>query len=347
MKYFFNKKVLITGHTGFKGSWLSLWMVKSGAKVFGLANNFNTEKTNFKKFKINTKVKNYNCDIRNYNKFKKIILDIKPRYIFHLAAQSLVKRSYDQPLYNFETNFNGTLNLLETLRLIKFKCTIVIITSDKSYKNLEIKRGYRENDLLGGEDPYSASKGSAEIIINSYFSSFLKFKKNIRLGIARAGNVIGGGDWSENRIVPDIIRSVQRKKSVQIRRLNATRPWQHVLEVLNGYMIFARKLDLQKKFNGEAFNFGPSKNSNYSVSNLLLVMRKKWKEIKWKKSSQKFKESTLLKLNSSKANKKLNWKNKLKFTEVVGMIVKWHKGHLNKENMYQLSINQIKYFENK
>ena len=242
VKIFRNKKVLITGHTGFKGSWLSLWLNISGAKVYGISNNYKSTETNIKNFRLKKNVKNFNIDIRNFVKLNKIITKIKPDFIFHFAAQSLVGNSFKNPVYNFETNFNGTLNLLEVLRLSKFKCISIIITSDKSYKNLEIKRGYTENDILGGDDPYSASKASAEFVINSYFKSFLKNKKNLRIAICRAGNVIGGGDWSNDRLIPDIMRSIFNNKKVKLRNQSSTRPWQHVLDVLNGYLILASKL---------------------------------------------------------------------------------------------------------
>ena len=192
MKSFKNKKILITGHTGLKGSWLALWLNYLGANVYGISNNFEKNQTNIKNFKMDKYIKNFNIDVRDFKKLNKVITQIKPEFIFHFAAQSLVGASYKNPIYNFQTNFNGTLNLLEILRLSKFKCVSVIITSDKSYRNFEIKRGYVEDDILGGDDPYSASKASAEFVINSYFKSFLKVKKNLRIAVCRAGNVIGG-----------------------------------------------------------------------------------------------------------------------------------------------------------
>ena len=347
VKIFRNKKVLITGHTGFKGSWLSLWLNISGAKVYGISNNYKSTETNIKNFRLKKNVKNFNIDIRNFVKLNKIITKIKPDFIFHFAAQSLVGNSFKNPVYNFETNFNGTLNLLEVLRLSKFKCISIIITSDKSYKNLEIKRGYTENDILGGDDPYSASKASAELVINSYFKSFLKNKKNLRIAICRAGNVIGGGDWSNDRLIPDIMRSIFNNKKVKLRNQSSTRPWQHVLDVLNGYLILASKLKKNNKLNGQSFNFGPPIKSNYTVLAIVREMKKNWNLLEWVFSNRTYHESTLLKLNSSKSLKYLNWKNKLDFKELIRLVTDWYKCFYENKNIYDFSIKQIRNFEKK
>jgi len=347
VKIFRNKKVLITGHTGFKGSWLSLWLNISGAKVYGISNNYKSTETNIKNFRLKKNVKNFNIDIRKFEKLNKIITKIKPDFIFHFAAQSLVGNSFKNPIYNFETNFNGTLNLLEVLRLSKFKCISVIITSDKSYKNLEIKRGYTENDILGGDDPYSASKASAEFVINSYFKSFLKNKKNLRIAICRAGNVIGGGDWSNDRLIPDIMRSIFNNKKVKLRNKSSTRPWQHVLDVLNGYLILASKLKKNNKLNGQSFNFGPPIKSNYTVLAIVKEMKKNWNLLEWVFSNRTYHESTLLKLNSSKSLKYLNWKNKLDFKEFIKLVTDWYKCFYENKNIYDFSIKQIRNFEKK
>ena len=344
MKNFKNKKILITGHTGLKGSWLSLWLNYLGANVFGISNNFKTNQTNINNFKIKKNVKNYNIDIKNFAKLNKVINKIKPDYIFHFAAQSLVGSSYKDPIYNFETNFNGTLNLLEILRRSKFKCITILITSDKSYRNFEIKRGYVEDDILGGDDPYSASKASAEFVINSYFKSFLINKKNLRIAICRAGNVIGGGDWSRDRLIPDIMRSIFHNKTLKLRNQNSTRPWQHVLDVLNGYLILATKLNMNKKLNGQAFNFGPPEKSNYRVLDIVKEIKKNWSLLKWHSTKQKFHESNLLKLNSNKSLTILNWKNKLKFKEVIKLVTDWYKCLYEKKDIYNFSIDQIKLF---
>ena len=346
-KEFKGKKIVITGHTGFKGSWLSLWLNYLGAKVYGISNNFKINQTNFNNFKMKKNIKNFDIDIRNFEKLNKVIKKIKPDFIFHFAAQSLVGASYKKPLYNFETNFNGTLNLLEVLRLSNFKCVSTLITSDKSYRNFEIKRGYVEDDILGGDDPYSASKGSAEFVINSYFRSFLKNKKKLRIAVCRAGNVIGGGDWSNDRLIPDLMRSIFKNKKVKLRNQNSTRPWQHVLDVLNGYLTLATKLKKDKRLNGQAFNFGPPKNSNFKVLDVVREIKKNWKILEWELSKRTYHESTLLKLNSNKSLKSLRWKNKLKFKEVIKLVTDWYKYSYENKNIYNFSINQIKYFEKK
>ena len=346
-KEFKGKKIVITGHTGFKGSWLSLWLNYLGANVYGISNNFKTNQTNFNNFKMKKNIKNFDIDIRNFEKLNKVIKKIKPDFIFHFAAQSLVGASYKKPLYNFETNFNGTLNLLEVLRLSNFKCVSILITSDKSYRNFEIKRGYVEDDILGGDDPYSASKGSAEFVINSYFRSFLKNKRKLRIAVCRAGNVIGGGDWSNDRLIPDLMRSIFKNKKVKLRNQNSTRPWQHVLDVLNGYLTLAVRLKKNKKFNGQAFNFGPPINSNFRVLDVVREIKKNWKILEWEFSKRTYHESTLLKLNSNKSLKSLKWKNKLTFKEVIKLVTDWYKCSYEKKNIYNFSINQIKYFEKK
>ena len=210
MDYFKNKKILVTGHSGFKGSWLTLWLSLTGASIFGISNNLN--KKNIFKNHLQNRVKSFNIDITNFKSFKKTLNHIKPDYIFHLAAQSIVSKSYQNPIDTIYSNSIGTLNLLEILKNYKKKCTIVIITSDKCYYNVEKNTGYKESDQLGGDDPYSASKAIAEIIFSSYFKSFLYKNKNLRIASARAGNVIGGNDWTEDRIVPDIINSIKKKQ---------------------------------------------------------------------------------------------------------------------------------------
>ena len=216
-KHFYKKKIVITGHTGFKGSWLTPWLQSYGAQIYGISNGYPSKPSNFKILKLSKKINHILMDLRNSSKLKKIINNIKPDYIFHLAAQSLVKESFENPITTFTSNSIGTCNVLESVRYLKNKCVVVIITSDKSYKNLEIKRGYNEEDLIGGIDPYSASKGCAELIIKSYYESFLKKKTNIKIGISRAGNVIGGGDWSKNRIITDCIRAWSKERIVSVR----------------------------------------------------------------------------------------------------------------------------------
>ena len=343
------KRVLITGHTGFKGSWLTSWLVSLGAKVVGLSINIPSNPSHFKAIKLQNKINHKRIDIRNLRLLKKTFKKYQPDYVFHLAAQSLVKRSYSDPIYTWETNTVGTLNVLESLRELRKNCIAVLITSDKSYKNLEIKRGYSENDILGGKDPYSASKASAELAIQSYISSFFPSKKTkVLIGIARAGNVIGGGDWSENRLIPDCVKSWSKNRKVLIRNPQSTRPWQHVLEATWGYLLLASNLKKNKKFHGEAFNFGPNYR-NYKVIFLLQIIKKFWKKISWKvarKNKKNFYESNMLKLNSNKAKTQLKWKCILSFKETIAMTVDWYKSYYSKpKKVYETSFNQIKEYE--
>ena len=351
LKKFKNKNVIITGHTGFKGSWLTLWLDSLGARVTGISNNIPTKPSNFFSNRLNKKINHLIIDVRNEKKLFQVINKIKPDYIFHLAAQALVKKSYLNPVETFETNSIGTLKLLECLRRYKpkKKCSIVVITSDKSYKNLEITRGYKENDILGGHDPYSASKACAELIIQCYIKSFLKNKKNLFISIARAGNVIGGGDWSADRLFPDCVRAIKLKKIVNIRFANSTRPWQHVLEVLFGYMILAKKQKQKKHINGQAYNFGPNNKKSIKVIDMVKNFKKNWNLLNFKiiKSKNKEFESGLLKLNSTKALKNLKWKCLLSTEDTILMLVEWYKLYLKdqKQSMYKFSISQIKSFE--
>ena len=345
------KKVLITGHTGFKGSWLTLWLTYLGANIVGISKDVPTYPSNFSANQLKKKINHHILDIRDKQKLEKIIKRYKPDYIFHLAAQSLVKRSYRKPMYTFETNSFGTLNLLEILKNYNNRkiCSIVIITSDKSYRNLELDRGYKETDIIGGHDPYSASKACAELMIQSYLKSFLLYKKNLRISVARAGNVIGGGDWSEDRLIPDCIKSIQKKKKLIVRFPKSTRPWQHVLEALYGYMCLAIKQKKEKKINGNAFNFGPNYKSSITVLDLIKKMKKRWKIIDWKIVNLKKGEyeSKLLKLNSSKIYRFIKWKCFLSADQTLDMVISWYKIYLSEKriNMYDYSVNQIKDFE--
>ena len=277
--HFKKKKVLITGHTGFKGSWLSLWMYCSGAKVLGISDSIPTKPSHFELLKLNRKISSKIVDITDLTKLKKIFIKFNPDYVFHLAAQAIVKTSYSQPVKTWETNLIGTVNILECLRMVNNKIVAVMITSDKAYQNLEIKRGYKEKDILKGTDPYGASKSSADIAINSYYHSFFSKKKGkVSIAIARAGNVIGGGDWSSDRIIPDCIKSWSKNKSVIIRSPKSTRPWQHVLDIIYGYAKLAIKLNQNPKIHGEAFNFGPDK-KNFKVIDILKKMKIYWPKI--------------------------------------------------------------------
>ena len=346
-KIFKNKKIIITGHTGFKGSWLTLWLHQLGANILGISKNIPTRPSHYKLINLESKIKSKKLDIQNFPKIKKIITEFKPDFIFHLAAQSIVNKSYKETIETWKTNLMGTINILESLKKNKKKTITVIITSDKCYKNVETKIGYKENDILGGDDPYGASKSAAEIAINSYVKSFFNNKNNKNIIVStRAGNVMGGGDWSKYRLIPDCIRSWSSNKHVNIRNLKSTRPWQHVLEVLYGYLLLAAKAKINNKLHGEVFNFGPNMKNNYSVLDVLKKSKNFWKNIKWKEFKRgQFKENTLLNLNSNKAKRILKWKPVLNFENTIKLTIEWYKSYSLKEKIILKSIDQINYYK--
>lgn len=344
LKKFRNKKVLITGHTGFKGSWLSAIFLLFGAKVYGISKDYPTDF--YKKLKLQ-KVKNHIFDLKNLNKTKKTILKIKPDYIFHLAAQSIISKSYTEPVETWNSNLNSFLNVLESLRTLKKKCNVVMITSDKCYLNVEKKKGYKESERLGGYENYSASKASCEILFKSYYHSFFNKSKFIQIATARAGNVIGGGDWSQNRLIPDIIKSINKNKKLMIRNIDSTRPWQHVLEPLFGYIHLAFNLGINKKLSGESFNFGPFIAKNYTVEKILKIFKKNFHKLRWeKKNSLSFNESALLNLNCKKAYLKFKWKSKLNFYETINDTIYWYKNY-KKDGVKNITFKQIKNYLDK
>ena len=346
---FNNKVVLVTGHTGFKGSWLTAWLIKLGAKVVGFSRDIPTNPSNYQALFLEDRIDSIFGDVCNIDQLKNLLEVYKPNYIFHLAAQPLVRKSYEDPYETYQSNVVGTLNILECLRFVDFDCNCVFITSDKCYDNVEQIYGYKENDKLGGKDPYSASKGCAELIIRSYVESFFKRKKlNIKIGIGRAGNVIGGGDWALDRIVPDAMRAWSNSLVLEIRHPNATRPWQHVLEPLSGYLALAESLSTTEEINGEPFNFGPSSDQNFTVSKLLNELKKYWENSSWNDISEsKFNyEAGLLKLCCDKALHVLNWKPVLFFEENVKMTSEWYSNYLGyKNDNWDFTISQIEYYE--
>lgn len=347
---FKGKKILITGNTGFKGSWLTIWLISIGAKVYGLSLEPPTNPSIFKESNLDKKIQHHYVNIQDHSKVSALIKKIKPNFIFHLAAQSLVNYSYENPIETWGTNVVGTINLLDSLRKIENKCTAIFITSDKCYANSEWYWGYRENDRLGGSDPYSASKGAAEISIKSFKDSFFN-DGNVLLASARAGNVIGGGDWAKDRIVPDCIKAWSNKLPVSIRSSYSTRPWQHVLEPLSGYLCLAKELDKNPAINGDPFNFGPNSNNENTVIDVVKELSKNWEGSTWKvenKINIKYKESKLLKLNCDKALHLLNWKPALNFQETIKLTIDWYNNFYNKKKIdpYEMCKDQInKYVE--
>ena len=345
-KFYKNKKILVTGATGFKGSWLCLWLNEIGAKVYGIGFSPNKNKNLFYNLKLNKKIKYSLVDVRDFKKMKKIIQKFNPEIVFHMAAQPLIIKGYKYPFDTYTINSFGTLNLLEILKTNNSIKSIVCITSDKCYKSNNSIKGFIEEDSLGGEDPYSGSKACAEIIANTYYQSFFKNKKKCGLATARAGNVIGGGDWSENRLIPDCIRSIILNKTIILRNPYFNRPWQHVLEPLYGYLILAKKLYEKPSKFSSAWNFGSEKNT---VTDVLTVVRKIIKiwgkgKLKFTKKN-KYYEQKNLQLNINKVKKKLLWSPKLSIFESINFTVEWYKEILiHKKNPYLVTKNQIKEF---
>ncbi|RHX91200.1 CDP-glucose 4,6-dehydratase [Leptospira yasudae] len=339
------KKVLITGHTGFKGSWLVAWLKELGADVAGYSVDIPTNPSHFELMKLETKVRHFLGDVRDRDRLANVIDEFQPEIIFHMAAQALVRESYQNPITTFEINIMGMVNLLDVIRTKTFVETAVLITSDKAYRNDEWCWGYRETDVLAGHDPYSASKSCADIVASSFYRSFFK-DSSIRVGITRAGNVIGGGDWANDRIIPDCIRAWSKKETVTIRSPLATRPWQHVLEPLSGYLSLGEKLyKKQGGLNGEAFNFGPDANVNETVLELLKKIKSIWPDISWvvpEGQSESGKEAKLLKLSCDKALFHLNWRPVLRFEETVSFTVDWYKNWIDKkEDILAFTSGQI------
>lgn len=349
--FYKNKKVLITGHTGFKGSWMTLWLLMMGCKIVGISKNIPTKPSNFEILKYKKKIKNYFFDIKNLTKLKKIVVAEKPDIIFHFAGQAILTLSYDKPIETINSNTLGSFNILHSASFLKKKSICIMVTSDKCYYNLEKKSGYKEDSILGGKDIYSGSKAAAEIILNSYYHAFLKNNNRLHFCTVRAGNVIGGGDWSTNRLIPDIIKAWSNNKKTIIKSPLSVRPWQHVLEPLLGYLKLAFHLNKNKKLNGESFNFGPTYKRSYKVIELVKKLERlfKLKKMFKIKENKNFKETKILKLNSSKAYKRLRWKTILNLDELSFYIMEWYNSYYSskKNKMYNITMSQIKRYEKK
>ena len=340
------KKVLVTGHTGFKGSWLSLWLQQMDAEVIGLSLDPPTDKNLYKQADIAKNMISLREDIRNGDAVKKVFIKYKPEVVFHLAAQPLVRYSYHNPVETYESNVMGTLHILEGIRSIDTVRAAVMVTTDKCYKNMEWFWGYRENEPMGGKDLYSSSKGSAELLISSYRDSF--FPSNLynqhktAIATARSGNVIGGGDWAKDRLIPDIIRAFQCGKKVYIRYPNAIRPWQHVLEPLFGYIRLAELLTKHGSKYAEAWNFGPNDSDAQSVEWIVEKMKHYWEGADWTTDEATHNhEAIQLKLDCSKAHSRLDWQPKWGLNHAILKTAEWYKSNFENNNCNLFCLDQI------
>jgi len=335
---YYGKKVLVIGNTGFKGSWLSMWLNILGAKVFGYALKPISEKAHFNLLQLEKSTNCHFADIRNAEELSTYINRIKPDYVFHLAAQAIVRTSYNEPKLTFDTNIGGSVNVLEAVLQCNSVKSLVYVTSDKCYKNKEWIWGYRENDELGGVDPYSASKACAELVFESYKQCFFKARMDMGISSVRAGNVIGGGDWADNRIVPDCARAIMSGKDIEIRNPDATRPWQHVLEPLSGYLTLAARQYNFSEFSS-SWNFGPDSNSIHTVGELTQRIIDFWGKgnLNIVKNNQ-FHESVLLKLDCDRALQKLSWTSRWNFDATVKRTVDWYQSYENGEIITQEQI---------
>lgn len=345
-----DKVVLVTGHTGFKGSWLSIWLTQLGAKVVGFALDPSSPKGNYCASHLSEHLyADIRGDVRNYAELAQVIEDYQPEIVFHLAAQALVRTAYAEPKYTYETNLMGSLNILEAVRAFGCIRTAIMITSDKCYENVEQIWGYKETDRMGGYDPYSSSKGCAELMIASYRNSFFNpadYEKHGKaVASVRAGNVIGGGDWSDNRLIPDCISAIEKGADIEIRSPHATRPWEHVLEPLSGYLRVGQKLMEDPIGYAQAFNFGPKIECNKTVWDVVTYLVKCYGQGSIVDCSQEetapLHENTLLSLDVTKAYRLLDWEAKLTFEEAIEFTVDWYKEALTNQDMFNYCIEQI------
>jgi CDP-glucose 4,6-dehydratase len=353
LTYYQGKNVLITGNTGFKGSWLTVALKLLGADVKGYSLEPPTVPAIYDQIGLSKDVEQYISDVRSLIDLKKCLEVEQPDIIFHLAAQPLVRESYNTPVETFDTNVMGTVNLLEAIRVLNLSTTVILITSDKCYHNREWLFGYREEDALGGKDPYSASKGAAEIVIGAYRNSFFNpgdyAQHGVRVASARAGNVIGGGDWAADRIVPDCVKAVIANEDIKVRNPSATRPWQHVLEPIVGYLILGLKVatapESELNLFCDAFNFGPNIQSNRSVKDLVQTFIGNWKSGSWSDQSdpnERKRESSLLNLTIEKAFHLLDWNPLWDFEKTLLETVDWYKTYAENESLLrEKTINQV------
>jgi CDP-glucose 4,6-dehydratase len=340
------KKVFLTGHTGFKGAWMCILLHNLGAEVTGFALVPPTTPNLFEISKLEGKVKSITGDVRSIKELKQSLNNTFPDIVIHMAAQALVRSSYIDPIETYTTNVIGTLNVLEAVRECPSVKAIINVTTDKCYENKGHQVGYKEDDPLGGYDPYSSSKACSEIVSASYRQSFYHSDDKAMIATARAGNVIGGGDWSLDRIIPDFMRSFEKKEPLLIRNPNATRPWQHVIEPLHGYLKLAELLCKKGSEFAEAWNFGPDENGVLTVEDIVQHLSASFDQASYQiDKSDTYHEAIFLQLNCTKANKKLGWAPKLSAEAALDKTIEWWKGYYDNTNIYQLCVNQIEAYQ--
>lgn len=336
------RRVFITGHTGFKGSWLSLWLQELGAELTGYALAPNTNPSLFELAKVENGMHSVLGDIRNIEKLKTTLQNAKPEVVIHMAAQPLVRVGYEDPVTTYSTNVMGTVNLFESVRASKDVRAVVNVTTDKVYQNRELNLGYRENEPMGGLDPYSSSKGCSELVTNAYRNSYF-LQSGVALATARAGNVIGGGDWAEDRLVPDIFKAFEKKQKVLIRNPHAVRPWQHVLEPLSGYLTLAEYLFSNEKSYADGWNFGPNSEDARPVQWIVEQLASNWGEdAAWQQDDAVHPhEENFLKLDISKAKAQLGWRPTWSLEGSLQLITQWHRAWLAHQDVKKLCLHQI------
>ena len=343
---FENKVVFLTGHTGFQGSWLTLWLKLLGAKIIGFSQEPPTNPSMFKILELEKKIKHNIGDIRDQKSLEKILKRSKPDYVIHFAAQALVRDSYTKPLETFDTNIMGTANLLESIKNLDSMKACIIMTSDKCYDNSISNKPHKETDPMGGFDPYSASKGASELVITAYNNSFFNNKQSEqKISTIRAGNVLGGGDWAKDRLIPDSITSLSKRKKILIRNKNSIRPWQFVLEPLSGILWLIVKMNSSSKKFNQSWNIGPNQKNHVTVQKIIEKISQNWKDTTWTNMATKNNqphESKYLKLDVTKANSVLKWKNVYGIDDTIRETISWYKSYYTKKSsMYELSVNQI------
>ena len=345
-EFYKDKKVFVTGHTGFKGSWLCTWLLKCKANVAGFALAPDTEPSLFNILNLENKMHSFTGDITNTVELEEAMCSFAPEIVFHLAAQPLVRRSYFEPVLTYQTNVMGTLNVLEAAKKCKTVKAFVNVTTDKCYENKETHQAYKESDTLGGYDMYSSSKACVEILSSSYRRSFLQGDTDFAMATARAGNVIGGGDWAQDRIIPDCINALKNGQEIEIRNPDAVRPWQHVLEPLAGYLNLAEKLYFYGKEYASSYNFGPDKNSVLTVAELVQKVIDIWGTGSFRiNKKDNLHEATLLMLDNSKARAQLQWQPVFTADEAVSKTVRWYKHFYENHNIFDFTVAQIQDYE--